>query len=318
MADAEQAPPLRWFLGSAAERRRAWQYWGRDTAVGVLNTGIHYGMRAAPVDFCSWAGAQMGALAQHRYREADQRARDLWRRVRPADADGPALDATMRRFWCNVGRTLAEFSVLDKLWAMGRIEVDGADILARERAASQRVIVMGVHLGNWEAIGRTLIGLGYKGAAIYQVPDNRFEHWVVQQFRRRYGGKLVPQGPAGARAAYRTLYEMDGLLLSVDECVAEHVNAPAFGRPLPREGNIAFVARLSALADAVVVPAYCLRLNDLAQFRVVFMPPMAFARSADRQADLVENVARINAVIEPLVRAHLDQWFYASEFRFDG
>lgn len=318
MADAEQTPPLRWFLGNAAERRRAWQYWGHDTAVGVLNTGIHYGMRAAPVDFCSWVGAQMGALAQHRYREADQRARDLWRRLRPEDADATALDATMRRFWRDVGRTLAEFSVLDKLWTMGRIEVDGADILSRERAAGRRVIVMGVHLGNWEAIGRTLIGLGYKGAAIYQVPDNRFEHWVVQQFRRRYGGKLVPQGPAGARAAYRTLYEMDGLLLSVDECVAEHVNAPAFGRTLPREGNIAFVARLSALADAVVVPAYCLRVNDRAQFRVVFMPPMEFARSKDRQADLVENIARINAVIEPLVRAHLDQWFYASEFRFDG
>jgi KDO2-lipid IV(A) lauroyltransferase len=317
MADVAEAPPLRWFLGDATQRRRAWEYWGRDTAVGLLNTGIHYGMRAVPVDACSWAGAQMGALAQQRYREADARARVLWRRLRPEASDPAWLDATMQQFWRDVGRTLAEFSVLDKLWAQGRISVVGADFPFAVRKAGRRLIVMGVHLGNWEATGRTLIGLGFKGAAIYQVPDNRFEHWIVQQFRKRYGGKLVPQGSAGARVAYRTLHETDGIFLSVDECVADHVNAPAFGRPLPLKGNIAFTARLAALADADVVPAYCLRKDHCAKFEVTFLPPIAFVRSRNREADLAENVARINAVIEPLITAHLDQWFYASEFRFD-
>lgn len=317
MAEEQETPPLRWLFGSPVQRRRAWRYWGYDTASGLLNTGIHHGLRALPIDACSWAGAQMGALAQYRYREADQRARALFIRLRPEASDPAWLDRTMRRFWRDVGRTLAEFSVLDQLWATGRIVVDGAEILAKSRAAGRRVIVMAVHLGNWEAIGRVLIGLGYKGAAIYQVPDNRFEHYLVQHFRKRYGGKLVPQGSAGARAAYRTLYEMDGLLLSVDECVDERVNAPAFGRPLPTGGNIAFVARLSALADAVVIPAYCLRIDGGARFKVTFMSPLGLVDTGDRQGDLAANIAIINAVIEPLIRAHLEQWFYASEFRFD-
>lgn len=317
MDEQDKAPPLRWFVGDAGQRRRAWQYWGHDTAVGILNIGIHHAMRAAPIDACSWAGCQMGALAQFRYREADQRARTLFTRLRPEAADPTWLDRTLRQFWRDVGRTLAEFSVLDQLWSSGRIAVEGADILSGLRSSGRRVIVMAVHLGNWEAIGRVLIGLGYKGAAIYQVPDNRFEHYVVQHFRKRYGGKLVPQGSAGARAAYRTLYEMDGLLLSVDECVGDRVNAPAFGRPLPTDGNIAFVARLSALADAVVVPAYCLRVDHAARLRVRFLPPLDLVRSGNRADDLAANIARINATIEPLITAHVEQWFYASEFRFD-
>ena len=318
MADANQTPPPRWLVSASAERRRAARlYWIRDPVQGLLNTGLHYSLRRLPIDMCSYLGSLMGTLGQWRMPEKNELARRSWLKLRPQESDPAAVKAALRRLWRQIGRSLAECSILDKLWEQGRIKVEGADYLSTARAAGKRVIVVSVHLANWEAIGRTLIGLGYKGAAIYEVPENRFEHGIVLDFRERYGGKLVPQGSSGARAAYRTLYEMDGLLLSIDEIVDGFVTWPAFGRPLPLDGNIAFVARLAILADAEIVPAYCQRQNERAELTVRFLPPLDLARTGDRRKNLATNVAKINAVFEPLVRDNLDQWYYANAIRFD-
>jgi KDO2-lipid IV(A) lauroyltransferase len=110
---------------------------------------------------------------------------------------------------------------------------------------------------------------------------------------------------------------MDGLLLSIDEIVDGYVTWPAFGRALPLEGNMAFVARLAVLADAEIVPAYCVRLNERAELRVRFLPPIDLARTGDRREGVAVNVARLNAVFEPVVRDHLDQWYYANAIKFD-
>jgi Kdo2-lipid IVA lauroyltransferase/acyltransferase len=318
MAEANEAPPLRWLASATAEQRQAaWRYWVRDTTMGLLNTGLHYGLRHLPVDACSSLGSLMGGLARYRMPYKAELGRKSWIKLRPQESDPASVAAAQKRLWKQIGRSVAECSVLDKLWDQGRIKVEGAEHLATARAAGKRVIVAAVHLANWEAIGRALIGLGYKGSAIYEVPENRFEHRIVQQFRNRYGGKLVPQGSSGARAAYRTLFEMDGLLLSIDDIAGEHVTWPAFGRKLNHEGNIAFVARLANLADSEIVPAYCQRQNERAELIVRFLPPLDLARTGNRRADLAANVDTINAVFEPIVRDNLDQWYYANAIKFD-
>jgi KDO2-lipid IV(A) lauroyltransferase len=318
MAEAAKAPPLRWLLrGNAGQRQAARRYWLRDPAMGLLNSGIHYSLRYLPVDACSALGAFMGAVGQKRMPEKNELARKAWLRLRPNESGPAAVDAALKRLWRQIGRTLAETSVLDKMWEQGRIVVEGAEHLSALRGAGKRVIVVSVHLANWEAIGRTVVGLGYTGAGVYEVPENRFEHRIVHDFRERYGAKLVPQGRAGARAAYRTLFEADGLMVWIDDIVDGFVTWPAFGRPLPHEGNIAFAARLAILADAELVPAYCVRQGERAQVIVRFLPPMELARSGDRRANIAVNIARINAVFEALVRDNLDQWYYANAIRFD-
>ena len=311
MDDAYKSPPLRWLVSDVVERRRrARQYWIKDTAMGVLNVSIHVGLRYVPIDFCSWLGAHMGALAQVRRADEARQGREVWRRLRPHESDPAHVEATLQRMWRHFGRTLAEFSVLDRMLRKGRVEIVGMEHARAARAAGKRIIFAANHLGNWEVIGTVLIANGYFGAGIYEVPENRFEHWVVRNFRKRYGAKLVPQGTAGARAAVRTLTESEVMLIFLDDVIAGKVNSPAFGRPLPTEGNITLVPRLAALADAEVIPIYCLRLNDRAQFRVTFLPPMPYVRTRDRKADLATNVAMTNALLEQQIQPNLDQWYY--------
>jgi KDO2-lipid IV(A) lauroyltransferase len=309
------APPLRAFWGGAKERGLARRYWIDETVHGVGRLALHHGMRALPMDAASAVGDFVGRrLARPAMPEEARRARDNWRRLRPQDAD--RAEAAAAFAFGQTGRVHWEFAALDRLQRRNRIRIDGGEHIATARAAGRPVLVIGLHLSNWEVIGPALTQLGHPVTAIYQPPPNRFDHRVVVAARRRWGCELLPPNASGARAAYRTLLERQRVLvIYVDECIDEHVYAPFFGRPLKPEGNIARAARLAAMTGAVLIPCYVLR-DGGADFQVTFLPPLDLAHDGKR--DPAADVARINDVIEPVVRRHLDQWFWLFDLRLDG
>ena len=295
------------------------QYWVCDTAIGLLKMTIHHGLRFLPIDRGSAFGALISPIASRQYAASDRRARRAWQILRSEEADPASVDAAMRRLWRSVGRTMTEFSVLDRLWDAGRIEVTGVEHLDAVRDADKPRLVVGLHLGNWETIPVALIRSGHPGSGIYLTLDNRFETRIAVKSRERYGAILFAgEGPEAMRAAIKALTLKEGIfIIFIDEFIRGRVFAPAFGRQLKPEGNIAYVARLAAMTGAEIIPAYCERLGDRAQFKVTFLPPVPLVRGRS-DAYLMSNVAAINNVIEPIVREHLDQWFYVLDFEFDN
>ncbi len=315
---APTPPPLRWLFSHALRRRVAWRYWLRDPAIGALELALHHTIRLLPIDACSFSGAAITYLTRHLYPESDARARRVWKVLRPQEADPAAVDAAMDRLWRNVGRTMHEYSILDRLWAAGRIEVSDIAHLHRARDQGRPILVTPVHLGNWEAILVAGIACGHFGSGLYEPPQNRFEHRIANAVRTRYGARFVAAGPNSVREAVRELKARHGpFIVYIDEFIRGRVQAPSFGRPLRADANIAYAVRLAALTGAVVIPAYCLRLGDAARFKVQFLPPLEVVSTGDRKADLAENVRRLDAVIAPIIQAHLDQWYFALDFEFD-
>jgi KDO2-lipid IV(A) lauroyltransferase len=252
-----------------------------------------------------------------RYPDSDRRARKVFKRLRPEAADPAWLDAAMNRLWLNIGRTMAEYSVLDRLWGAGRIEVEGVEHFNAAKASGKPRIIIGLHLGNWEVIGPALIQTGHPVNVVYLRPDSEFEHQIVRKVRFRYGVRLVTPTPNSPREAIRILQKNEEAFgIYVDELARDRVHAPAFGRPLRNMGNIAYVARLALMTGAMVLPIYAVRVGDRAQFKVTFLPPLDMVDTGDRDADVMANIARIDALIDPIVKAHLDQWYYVLDFRF--
>jgi KDO2-lipid IV(A) lauroyltransferase len=317
MTEPALAPHLRWLFCGGERQRAAYRYWINDTARGLLNVAVHSGMRPLPTDLCSGFGSALAWSARLRFPESDARARRLMQSLQPTLA-GHHLDRAMRRLWRSVARTMAEFSVLPRLWAESRIAVEGLHHLQAARAAGRPLLIAGLHLGNWEVIGHTLVSNGFPTRAIYEVPENRFDHYIAVQSRRRYGAQLIFPDHTGGRSAYRSLLARQGeaLLIYVDEIFRGEVSAPAFGRARPLRGNIAHVARLARLTGAAVIACYCLRLGDRASFKVTFLPSIEFTRTEDRRSDLAANILEIDRIIAPVVETHLDQWFYALDFEF--
>jgi Kdo2-lipid IVA lauroyltransferase/acyltransferase len=318
MADAIEKPPLRWLLDTSERRRQALRYWVFDTFTGLLNFSLHFGLRLLPIDVCSAFGGMLGPFAKYRYRESDARARRAWARLRPNEADKASTDAAMKRLWRNVGRTMAEFSVLDRFWAAGRISVVGMEQLEAARATGRPLIFLGLHLGNWETIPVAMLAQGLRGASIYIPPENRFDHAIANRARDRIGGSYIKADrKAGFEALKTILKNKQNLLMYVDEFARDRVWAPAFGRPLRAEGNIAYILRIARMTNALIVPLYSIRLAGRAYFKVTVLAPLAPVETGDRNADLLANVAMIDALIDPIIRTHLDQWFYVLDFEFD-
>jgi len=64
------------------------------------------------------------------------------------------------------------------------------------------------------------------------------------------------------------------------------------------------------MTGAAIFPAFYVRQGNRAQFKVMIRPPIEIQCTADKVHDLSTNVGRINAVIEPIIREHLDQWYF--------
>lgn len=322
MADVTSTPPLRWLFGDAEQRRKAFRYWIEDTFVGVIDLGIHFGLRLLPIDWCSRIGIHLGLFGRVRYPRSDARAHKAISRFFPGAGTEAATAAAVTRLWRGVGRTMAEYSILDRLWRAGRIEVEGVEHLDAARAAGRPRLVMGLHLGNWETIPPTLIAVGHPGSGIYLPPDNRFDHYISVIARERYGAKLVAPGPHTSRAALQALKANEGIfIIYVDEFIRGRVQAPALGRPISASGsgsNLAYVARLAGMSNAAIIPAYCVRKGEGAHFKVTFLPAVDLQRTSDRMSDTDVNVGRLDAVIDPLIRTHMDQWFYVLDLELES
>jgi lauroyl/myristoyl acyltransferase len=279
-----------------------------DAVKDLLITAVYEGLRLLPIDACSALGAMMAKPASRRYAELDARARENLKQLRPEQSDPASIDATMSRLWRSVARTRSEMSVLSHLWRAGRIAVEGVEHLHAARAANRPILGVGLHLGNWEAMGVACQPIGYPAAVLHLPEHDTFERFK-SKMQKRYGAVLIPVGPGAMRFAVRALTKTPGQFgIFIDEVFGGRQSAPAFGRPLRAEGNIAFAARLAWLTHAEVFPAYCLRIGDQARFKMIIHPPVELVRDGDRNIALLTNIGRINAVIEAIVRPHLDQW----------
>lgn len=308
-------PPIRWLLAGSDKRRAALFYWIADPLAGAYFYVIHGAMGALPTDVCSWAGATLTWLTRKFYRESESRARHLWRRYNPAQADAVSTNAAMDRLWRNVGRTMHEYSVIDRLWAEGRIAIEGLDHMHAAREHAQPIIVTPVHLANWEVVLVAGIVNGYHGTGIYLPPENRFLHRLINRVRARYGARFIAAGPNSLREAYRELRAGGGpFIIYIDELMRDRVNAPAFGRALNPASNIFYAVQLAERSGAALIPAFCERLGDAARFRVTFLPKLVMSSAAGKATRARENAEALNSVIEPIIRARLDQWYFSLDY----
>jgi len=293
-----------------------YRHWVREPLSGALFFALYYLFLLLPIDWVSTFGGMCGRLTwKYRYADEQQRIRRLYAALSAGQPTAREAEAAVKAVFVHIGRVGAEFATLHRLWRRGRIAVSGAEHLLSAREGGRPVIVMGVHTGNWEVIGPTMIGLGIRGArGFYQPLPNRFAHRLLVLSRRRYGAILLRPGIAATRAAYRHLVEDRGVfLIYADEERDGNVAAPLLGRPLPARSNIVTAVRLAWASGAQIVPAYVERLGG-ARFRTNFLPPVELVTEGAPGA-LLENVQRLDRTITPIVLGRLDQWYMLTQHR---
>lgn len=278
----------------------------RYTFEGLL-AYLCYGLfRVMPLDLASDIGGRMGRLVGPLL-PFNERALANLRRAMP-DLTPDEQKAVITEMWENLGRVVAEYPNLDRIWAdrEKRIEFHG-DALIRELITDGKPgILFSGHLANWELaqVGSRLEGLEL--SLIYRSPNNPLIRPLLKWLRRPASRTHVPKSASGARQALSILKQGGHLGMLVDQKMNEGLLVPFFGIPAMTGSAI---AAFGMHFQCPIVPARTERLGGC-RFRVTVFEPLQIPRSGDRRADTAVLMLTINQLMESWVRERPGQWLW--------
>ncbi len=273
----------------------------------ALFAGLSAATRALPLDFASkfgaWLFRSLGpATPAHRVAECNLRL------VFPTAAEAE-INHLLRAQWSELGRSMMEFTVLDRIVAdPRRVEVEGAERLAAIAAAGAQVVFISGHFSCFELMSAAIVRAGVPCQITYRAMNNPYVDALVRENRRRYGVRLfAPKGLEGARALMRSLEQGESVALMNDQKFNGGVAAPFFGHTAhTAPGPATFALRFGIPLQPMSVQ----RVGDAARFRVIVHEPIVLEDTGDRPADIEAGVRRINAFIEDRVLARPAEWFW--------
>ena len=282
----------------------------REVILGNLTIAMHWLLRIFPIEWCSHVGYLMGRMIGPRHRKASEQLRKNIQKLRPDVGSEKAMDAFVKQSFGNLGRVMAEFSVLRRIWASDRTTIEGLMHLNAAKALERPIIFLFLHLGNWEIIGPKLYPLlNRRVIQIYQLIDNRYQLRIAENVRRPYAHGLITTGPSVGKKIYNKLRDGYHLNIAVDELVNGELNTPSFGRPQSLSGNLSLAVRFAKLTNAILCPVYATRTKG-ARFVVHIVSPVVLDFTQWDKAKLTSSISALDALMGSIIRKHLDQWYY--------
>lgn len=274
----------------------------RDRVENAFLRALFKALLALPYDWrvplCGWVMTWIIApLAGYR-----RRIRENLAMIMPEMPEAE-VRRLMRRVPDNVGRTVIEaYSGEEFRQRAARSEVIGGGLAAAVAADRDKrpVIFVTAHFGNYEASRAAMTGRGYQIGALYRPMNNPYfnEHYVAAM--ASLGEPVFPRGRQGLGGMLKFLRGGGKLGMLVDLHIDD-------GAPLQFFGHTAMTAltagELALKYDALLIPAYAVRLENGLDFRVILEDPIPHTTPE-------EMTQALNDSLEALVRQHMDQWFW--------
>lgn len=193
---------------------------------------------------------------------------------------------------------------------------EGREIWDAITAEKQGFILVTAHIGHWEVGSFTASAEVRRTVHLIREKetDPRAQRFVEELIARQTAGYAVHFAQEDFSLGARLLAALrrgDLVALQGDRprTGGRTVQVLFFDRPLGLPGGPAALARATG---AKLLPVFVLREGRL-RARVVFRPPIAVARSRDRDADVAAATREIAANVEWAVRRRPYQWFVFRE-----
>jgi len=210
-----------------------------------------------------------------------------------------------------IGWMAGEFSQFPK-YTRARIEeivvVEGFENFDAARRRGKGVLFLTGHMSAWELAPFAQALYGYPLYFLVRPIANRRVDALINGYRCWSGNQPIEKNRA-ARAMLKILADGGtvGVLADHNTDIEESVFVDFFGVSASTTSGL---ARIALRTDAAVVPGFLFWDQARRKYCLQFQPNVELARTADEEADVVENTARFTRVIEDFVRAHPDQWLW--------
>jgi KDO2-lipid IV(A) lauroyltransferase len=289
-----------------SDKRRPWAQdllWraealGFDLFIGVVRL---LGVDAASA-FGGWLGRTAGPLSSaHKVA-----TRNL--KLAFPDKDEAWRAAMLKAQWDGLGRTFAEFPLMDKILpSTGRVEVVNQARLFQIAADKVPVVFVSGHLSNWEVMPAAIVDSGVACEMTYRAANNPYVDERIKASRFRYGVRLfAPKGGDGARELLEGMKQGRSVALMNDQKFNTGVEGLFFGHPVRTAPG---PSRLAIRFGTVLQPMSVQRTKG-ARFRAVVHDPITLPNTGDRTADIEAGVKLVNAFMEERIRERPEEWFW--------
>ena len=176
----------------------------------------------------------------------------------------------------------------------------GVAALAEARAAGRPVILVGGHLGNYDAMRANLVPRGYAMGSLYRRMANPYFNAHYVRSMEINGKPLFEQGRRGTAEMIRHLRDGGILALLTDLHVHADTEFTFFGQPCTTSTA---AADMALKYDAALIPFHAVRDDNGLDFTVHLHAPIP-------HGDPRGMTQAINDDLEQMVRAHMGQWFW--------
>lgn len=203
----------------------------------------------------------------------------------------------------NAGRTLIElYSGAPFVERARRAPVTGPGLAALEAAREQGrpVVLITAHFANYDAARANLIARGHEMGALYRRMANPYFNAHYVRTISAIGTPMFEQGRRGMTQLVRHL-KQGGIIAIVGDLHAhDGIDMEFFGKPAVTS---LVPAELALKYDAALIPVYAVRQPNGLDFEIVMQDEIP-------HGDAKQMTETVNAGLEALVRAHMEQWFW--------
>jgi len=308
------------FVNDKSWRKRQLRYWFQDPFWGGLDFVSHYCLRYLPIRVNAKIGAFLGVVAaKYRFKTEDQRARHNLAVLRP-DLSEKERDKLRLKMWQNIGQSMSEYSVLDKVYLKNRVTLENKHYLQPFIDNRKPVIFVFAHTGNWEIYGNYVIAYGFDLLGVIKPVRNRFASKIAAIARARMGEtiksggviKLIEPGHNSMRTICKHLADKGALWIALDEFKNSQVHGPRLGRQLQlQNSNAAYAARLAQRFNATLIPILN-RRNEGSRYTIKIGKPITVPAGENA---IAEALLELDQMLEAWVMDNLDQWYMLHELR---
>ncbi|MGE5646056.1 MAG: lysophospholipid acyltransferase family protein [Acidobacteriota bacterium] len=196
----------------------------------------------------------------------------------------------------------AKFPQISKANISGWIRYEGFEHFERARAAGRGVLFATAHLGNWELSAFAHGLLTGPMHVIVRPLDNPAIDRLVER-RRALSGNRIIEKKDFARTLVKALHanEAVGILIDQNSSLDQGVFVDFFG--VPACAGTGF-AKIAARTGAAVIPGFALWSEQERRYVLRFYPPVEITGRVD------EDTARLQGVLESVIREYPDQWLW--------
>lgn len=298
---------LKMFFYKLSLKLKDWWNWLWAHVVAWILAFVKLFPARGGINFFAWFAKTIGPLTPRQ-----KIAMDNLRYAYP-EKNERELRTIALEMWENMGRLLAEYVFLDKIFDFnpesdkpGLVEVDGIDIFLRLRDEKKPHIFFTAHTGNFELLPICAAAFNLNVTALFRPPNNPYIAKRVLKARRTNMGHLVPSKAGAVWALAGVLSKGDNVGVLVDQKFHRGIKSTFFNRPVHTNP---LLGKLARKFDCDVYPARCIRLPG-GRYRLELHEKMVLPRDEHGEIDSTATAQLLNDTVEGWVREYPGQWMW--------